>query len=97
VGENEIMITVAEKAIAEMSPLKQRKSPMAAFLLGFFFGALGVAIYFKSWKDFFVCIGLFLAFALIAPWGPGEFVGMLFAAIYGSWRAHSSNQALARE
>jgi hypothetical protein len=93
-GNMEHMGQAAVEVIEDMRPLEGRKSPAAAFLLGFFTGAFGVAIYFKSAKDFFVCMGMFIAFLLIAPWGPGELAGMCFAACYGAWRAHSSNQKL---
>ena len=80
------------KLVESMAPLSSRANPWAAFALGFCFGAIGIAIYFRSWKDFFVCVGLFILLALAMPMGPGEIVGWLFAAFYGAWRAHSSNQ-----
>jgi len=79
-------------AIKELKPLSNEANPWAAFALGFFFGAIGIAIYFRSWKDFFVCMALFILLTLAMPFGPGEFGGMLFAACYGAWRAHTSNE-----
>jgi hypothetical protein len=73
-----------------MTPLAEKKSPVAAFVLGVLFGAIGVGIYFRSWKDFFVCILLFIGLAIVIP-GIGTIPGWLFAAGYGAYRAHTSN------
>lgn len=81
------------KIIDTMAPLPEPKNPVIAFALGFFFGALGVAIYFKSAKDFWVCMGLFLAASVLLP-GVGSVLGWLFAPCYGAYRAQSSNAQL---
>ncbi|MGC2108623.1 MAG: hypothetical protein WA655_03850 [Candidatus Korobacteraceae bacterium] len=81
-------------AVQEMDPLSRRSNPWIAFALGFCFGAIGVAIYLKSWKDLFVCMGLFIMLALAMPTGPGELMGWFFSPIYGAWRAYSSNDNL---
>lgn len=67
------------------------KNPWIAFVLGVLFGALSVAIYFRSLKDFFVCLFLlvFLTFAIPAA---GAVPGWLFAGFYGAYRAYSYNQ-----
>lgn len=81
------------EAIKQLTPLHEPKSPAVAFVAGLVFGALGVAIYFKSVKDFFVCMGLFLVASVMLP-GVGSILGWFFAPIYGAWRAHTSNENL---
>lgn len=81
----------AHQAIESLAPLASEKHPAVAFLLGLFFGAIGVAIYFRSWKDFFVCLGVFLFLSIMIP-AVGAVPGWLFAAVYGAFRAHSSNE-----
>jgi hypothetical protein len=85
--------------LAKMRPLKQRKSPVLAFVLGFCLGGIGLGLYFQSWKDFFVCVGIFLGFfVILLPTVAGEaflpLLGPTFCAIYGAWRANMSNEKL---
>ena len=89
------------KHLRKMKPLKQRKNPVIAFILGFLLQGIGVGLYLESWKDFFVCIGIFvLFFGILLPTVIGEEllvpVSALFCAIYGAWRANSSNRKLRR-
>ncbi len=81
------------EAIKNLDPLNERKSPVIAFVLGLLFGALGVALYFKSFKDFGICLVLFLVASVMLP-GLGSILGWFFASVYGAWRAHTSNQNL---
>ena len=81
----------AVHAVGDMAPLEKKKNPLLAAALGVFFGAVGIGIYFRSWKDFFVCIGLFIGLSIVIP-GLGAVPGWLFAAVYGAYRAHSSNE-----
>lgn len=89
-------------ALKELKPLKQRKNPMVAALVGFFFQAMGIALYFGSLKDFFICVGVFvLFFAILLPTVIGEAfllpAASIFCAIYGAWRAYDSNAKLELE
>jgi len=81
----------AHQFVEQLAPLAKEKNPLVAFLLGLFFGALGIGIYFKSWKDFFVCLFLFIFLIVMIP-GLGGVPGWLFAAFYGAYRAHLSNE-----
>ena len=58
-------------------------------------GAVGVAIYFKSAKDFLICFGLFIVASILLP-GLGSILGWCFAPCYGAYRAISSNENLGR-
>jgi hypothetical protein len=84
------------KMLNEMEPLKQRKSPVIAFILGFLLQGIGVGLYLESWKDFFVCVGIFvLFFGILLPTIIGEALllpaAAFFCGCYGAWRAASSN------
>jgi hypothetical protein len=85
--------------LKKMKPLKQRKNPFIAFILGFLLQGIGVGLYLESWKDFFVCVGIFvLFFGILLPTVIGEALllpaAALFCGIYGAWRADSSNKKL---
>lgn len=79
--------------VKDLQPLPEPKNPVVAFGLGLVFGALGVALYFKSAKDFFICFGLFIGASIIVP-GLGSLLGWFFAPCYGAYRAASSNEKL---
>ena len=81
------------EAIKRLEPLAERKSPAVAFVAGLLLGSLGVAIYLRSFKDFFICMVLFVLLSLMLP-GLGSIIGWLFAPVYGAWRAHTSNDNL---
>jgi hypothetical protein len=85
--------------IDEMKPLPQRKVPGLAFLAGAVLGAVGVGLYLRSLKDCAVCFGMALVVMIIlAPTVVGEIaalpLGSILAAIYGGYRATSSNRKL---
>jgi len=89
---------IGEK-LAKMRPLAKRKSPAVAFVAGLLFQGLGVGLYLGSWKDFFVCVGVFtLFFGVLLPTVVGEAwlfpAAALFCAVYGAWRANDSNEKL---
>lgn len=79
--------------VKNLAPLPEPKDPVVAFMFGLFLGALGVAIYFKSAKDFLICFGLFILASILLP-GLGSILGWIFAPCYGAWRAHTSNENL---
>jgi hypothetical protein len=81
------------RIVNDLPPLPERKNPLIAFGLGLALGAVGVALYFKSAKDFFVCLGLFIVASIIVP-GLGSLLGWFFAPCYGAYRAASSNEKL---
>jgi hypothetical protein len=79
--------------IKNLQPLPAKKNPGIALLIGVFFGALGIGIYFRSWKDFFLCLFLFISFTIIFP-AIGAIPGWLFSGVYGAYRAHTSNERI---
>lgn len=81
----------AADVIKNLPPLPESKNPAVAFVAGLIFGALGVAVYFKSAKDFVICFGLFIVASIMLP-GLGSILGWFFAPCYGAYRAISSNE-----
>ena len=76
------------EALKELEPLQQRKNPVIAFVLGFLLQGIGVGLYLESWKDFFVCVGIFvLFFGILLPTVIGEAfllpAAALFCGFYG--------------
>jgi hypothetical protein len=62
-----------------------------AFVIGFLFGPIGVAIYFRSWMELLNCLAMVIVAAIIVP-GIGALAGWLGSAIYAGYRAHTSNK-----
>jgi hypothetical protein len=98
---NEHLAGHAAKHIAEqlreLKPLKEKKNPLIAFILGFLLQGIGVGLYLGSVKDFFICVGIFvLFFGILLPTVIGEAfllpAAALFCGCYGAWRAISSNE-----
>jgi len=77
--------------VQELAPLPEYKNPVIAAVAGIALGAIGVAFYLRSAKDFFICLGMFLGLSVVLP-GLGSILGWFFAPAYGAWRAHTSNQ-----
>jgi hypothetical protein len=91
---------MAHKWVEDLKPLDKPKGPFIAFCLGVLFGAIGVAIYLQSWKDFLICMGLFLFVAVVLiPTGLGTVfsvpIELLFSGFYGFFRVLKSNEKLA--
>lgn len=87
-------VKLAGEAIKELAPLRERRNVFLAAAIGFAFGPLGVAIYLKSAKDFFLCLAILLVLSVLLFFGPGEILGWLFSPAYAAWRAHTSNEKL---
>lgn len=82
---------LSAEIVKGMKPLPEPKNPAVAFVVGLLFGAIGIAIYFKSAKDFFVCMAMFIGLSIVLP-GLGTLLGWGSAAVYGAYRAQSSNE-----
>ena len=83
--------------IGSMKPLQSEKDPAVACLIGFFFGGVGLGIYFKSFVDFLMPLGVTVAlYAMSGVVGnAGWFIGGIVAGLYGYYRALTSNAKLA--
>ncbi len=80
------------KLVEDLPPIHEKKNPIVAGLLGFFFGGIGLGIYFQTWKDFLYPVAVFvMASILLAPLiVVGPFLALIFAAVWGTVRAANS-------
>lgn len=81
-----------QKLLEDLPPLRQKKNPVIAGILGFLFGGLGIGLYFQSWKDgIYLVIVFFLLSILLAHLVVvGPFLALCFASLWGVIRASSS-------
>ncbi len=78
------------KALLEdLPPIREKKNPLIAGILGFLFGGVGLGLYFQSWKDFFYPILVMIGLSIIIP-GLGTIVAIIFTTIWGIVRAANS-------
>jgi purine-cytosine permease-like protein len=82
---------LASEIVKEMPRLRKKKNVVVAGVLGFLFGAIGIGIYFESFTDFLVCMGLFIGLTIISG-GVLIVPAWLFAPAYGIYRAYTSNE-----
>jgi hypothetical protein len=90
-----------ESALRALPVLKKTKNPTTALIVGFLFGGVGLAIYFRKIIDFFIPVFAVIMLEIFYSQlrGNGELYvlgGAIVAAAYGYMRATSSNQALAK-
>jgi hypothetical protein len=88
-----------ESALRALPVLRKTKNPTMALIIGFLFGGLGLAIYFRKVIDLFIPIFAVILLEIFHSQfrGQGELYilgGAVVAAAYGYMRATSSNQAL---
>ncbi len=83
------MIDAIEQIMRKLPPVKDKNAGVAC-ALGFFFGGIGLAIYFRNIIDlvFPLAIGIFLTIFLGTDMG--WFAGALLAATYGYFRVNLS-------
>lgn len=83
----------------KLPPLKSRKNVYLAFLIGIFFGSIGVSIYFQSFIDFFMSFVVYSMLIFTTSILTQELVfaaifGAFFAGYWGVMRALHSNKKL---
>lgn len=93
------------KVLRKLPPLSTWKDPTRSALVGLLGGGVALAIYFRSVKDGFFCFATYLA--AVAVWvvthpelgweagGLGWGASGLVAAMYGYYRAQTSNELIA--
>jgi hypothetical protein len=94
-------MNLIEITLRALPVLKKTKNPTAALIIGFLFGGIGLAIYFRKVIDLFIPIFAVIMLAIFHSQFRGQgglyiLGGAVVAAAYGYMRATSSNQALAR-
>jgi hypothetical protein len=84
--------------LSKFPVLSRKLSPSASCGIGFLFGAIGLAIYFRSVLDLFAPLVFYVALVLLHP-NPvaGWLAGALLAGAYGFLRAIDSNERLAAQ
>lgn len=91
------MLKAAEDFLRRLPPLHSHKSPQLAAFIGFLVGGVGLGLYFLSFIDALVPLAILLVLAVAgkaAALEPFSLIGgALIAALYGYWRATTSNQA----
>ena len=81
-----------------LPPINGRRSPNLAALLGFVLGGLALGLYFLSFIDFLIPVGISIVATLLATklGGLDGYVGLLagalIAAFWGYFRAANSNK-----
>jgi hypothetical protein len=82
--------------IGKLPPLKRKKSPVAACLVGLALGSIGLGLYFRSFLDFLAPL-VILVFVITFSGSPaaGWLLGALLTSAYGFFRAVDSNARLA--
>ena len=76
-----------------LPPLKEKRNPTSAAIIGALTGGVGLGIYFKSFIDFLMPIGV-VALAFVAFNEIGAIGGAAVAGLYGYFRATTSNNKL---
>jgi hypothetical protein len=80
-----------------LPPLKARKDPGMASVIGFLTGGIGLGVYFRSFLDVIVPVVLYLVLTVTSAQvlGLGWIAGAMVAGYYGYVRAAHSNARLA--
>lgn len=83
-----------QRLLEDLPPIREKKNPVVAGVLGFLFGGIGLGLYFQSWKDFvYPVIVFFMLSVLLSPLiVVGPFLGLVFASLWGVVRAVDSGK-----
>ncbi|HEX3019703.1 MAG TPA: hypothetical protein VHP36_05355 [Chitinispirillaceae bacterium] len=84
---------IINEMFEKLPVLNDRKDPTLSAILGLLFGGIGLGIYFRSFIDFLLPILITMVFVAIFE-DVGFLGGVLFASIYGYFRALTSNQKM---
>jgi hypothetical protein len=84
------MFDVITPIMSNLPLLSKKRSPNLACLIGFLTGGIGLGFYFRSFVDALLPLAILGAFA--KELGPFGWVGgAVLAALYGCFRAQTSN------
>jgi hypothetical protein len=78
-------------------PTLRRTNPQWAAGIGFLFGGIGLAIYFRSFIDLIAPLAIAIVAAVFIGPAAGWLAGAVIAAIYGFSRAQDSNRRLDKQ
>ena len=89
------MIDGIEQFMKKLPALSRQTNPGMAAFLGFILGGIALGIYFRSFIDFIVPIGIgLLLYFIIGDFG--VIGGAIVASLWGFFRSQESNQRLAQ-
>ena len=89
------MLEQIARIMNPLRPLRARKTPWLAFVLGFLLSGIALGIYFRSWVDLVPTI---IWLVLIAtPGDAGFWAGAVIGGLWGLLRAVNSNERLEAE
>jgi hypothetical protein len=92
------MFDLAIKALSKLPVLKKERNPNVAGAIGFLLGGVGLGIYFRSFIDFLVPLGIVVALVAMSSSiaaglaSLGWLGGAVIAGLYGYYRARQSNE-----
>ncbi|MBX3001208.1 MAG: hypothetical protein KF893_21975 [Caldilineaceae bacterium] len=87
------LLVSLSRQFERLEPLKEKKNPLVAFMMGFAFGPFGTGIYLASWADFFFAFAILIALGIVIP-GVGLLPGWLLSGAYATVRVITSNDKL---
>lgn len=79
-----------KQVLSALPPLRRRKNPSLALLIGLVAGGLGLSLYFRSFVDLVLPVAIAITAALMLG-DAGVLGGAIVAGLYGFARAHDSN------
>jgi hypothetical protein len=85
------MMSTLKQILSSLPPLRRRKNPSLALVIGLAAGGLGLSIYFRSLIDLVVPVAIAIAAALMLG-DAGVLGGAIVAGLYGFARAQTSNE-----
>jgi hypothetical protein len=87
------MLDSIQKVMSNLPVLKGRKEPTLALILGLVAGGIGLALYFWSFVDLVIPVGIAIACTLLFG-DAGLLGGAIIAGLYGYFRTIDSNSRL---
>ena len=79
--------------MSPLPPLRERKRPWLAFVLGFLLGGIALGIYFRSWVDLIGPTVIWLVL-IATPGDAGFWAGAVVGGLWGFLRAVNANERL---
>jgi hypothetical protein len=80
-----------EKMMMRLPPVRGKNAAVACFI-GFMFGGIGLAVYFRNVVDLVFPVAVAIAASLVIGLNVGWLAGALLAALYGYFRVQLSEQ-----
>jgi hypothetical protein len=87
------MLEQIARVMSPLPPIRERKRPWLAFVLGFLFSGIALGIYFRSWVDLIVPTVIWLVL-IATPGDAGFWAGAVIGGLWGLLRAINANESL---